>query len=138
MSVREKLRTVTIGAPSSFQKEVVEWEGEEFEVRQPSVEQRAKLFRKANVGDEGPQDHPAKGAVKKAEATNVMQQVDMGLMQVWATIECVYIPGTDENVFSPQDVDALLKQPSGGFVDQFATVAMDLMNVRPEEDAKNS
>lgn len=82
------------------------------EVRQPSLVQRNKLVKGA--GD------------------------DQMRLVALLTISQVYVPGTNERVFEETDYDSLLETPAGGFVDQFAEVAMELMNLNVEEQRKNS
>jgi hypothetical protein len=117
--LRDKLRAATVGAPKIFGKEIIEYLGEKFEVRQPSVGQRAMIMQKAKL---------ASGDVEK---------MDLAKMQIWATICCVYTED-GEAVFSDEDYDSLENQPCGGFVDEFSPVVLRLMNVEAEEKAKNS
>lgn len=117
--LRDKLRAATVGAAKSFKEEIVEYQGEKFKVRQPSVLQRNMIMQKAKV---------MSGDVEK---------MDMAKMFAWATICCVYTED-DEPVFTNDDCPSLEEQPCGGFVDEFAPVVMRLMNVEAEEKAKNS
>ncbi len=134
MEVIKKLRAATLGSRKEFKSERKEWGGEVFEIRQPSVAGRARIFRYAgSLEEEAP-----KGKKGKAEAAGVMQQVDLAKMQVWSVIECTYIPKSSEKVFTKVDYDDLMGRPAGDFVDAFAAIAMKLMNVDSEEDGKNS
>lgn len=129
--IRSKLRTITIGRPANFAKEVVEIDGEKIEVRQPSVKTRSILMKKSRDTSKTKLD---KGEVS---AEDVLATIDYGKMQVLAVIYCCFVPGTDEQIFSEEDYEALINQPAGGFVDDLSNVAMNLMNAKPEEDAKN-
>lgn len=122
LSLRERLRAKTIEAAKNFRSEEVEYEGEKFIVRQPSVAQRSDILKKA------------KAQTEKQE--EVVERMDLAELQVWATIHCVYTP-EGERVFDDSDADALRNEPAGGFVDTFSEVALQLMNMA-EEAAKNS
>lgn len=129
--IRSKIRSNTIGKASKFASEVIEINGEEIEVRQPSVKTRSILMKKSRETTSN------KVEVGDVSAEDVLQSIDYGKMQVLSVIYCTFVPGTDERVFSEEDYDALINQPAGGFVDDISTVAMDLMNAKPEEEAKN-
>ncbi len=122
----DKLRAATVGSTKNFASEKVEWNGNEFEIRQPSVAKKSKIMSKCRIplseGDE-------------SEFTTA--SLDYGEMQVWSVIYCTFDPETGERIFEEDDYPNLREQPSGGFVDRFSSVAMRLMNVQPEEDAKN-
>jgi hypothetical protein len=117
--LRDKLRAATVGSAKSFGEEIVEYQGEKFKVRQPSVLQRSMIMQKAKIisGD--------------------AEKIDLAMMQIWATICCVYTED-GEAVFSQEDYASLENQPCGGFVDEFAPIVMKLMNVEAEAKAKNS
>lgn len=66
-----------------------------------------------------------------------MGKLDMAELMVWAVIDCVYTE-SGTKVFDESDYEDLMGLPAGGFVDEFGSVALELMNIAPEEDAKNS
>lgn len=117
--LKNKLRALTVGSAKVFGEEIVEFQGEQFKIRQPSVAQRAMIMQQAKI---------ASGDVEK---------IDLAKMQVWATICCTYTM-ENESVFTQEDYQSLEQQPCGGFVDEFAPIALRLMNVEAEEKAKNS
>ena len=121
MSKRDSLRKLTVGAEKNFASEIVEYNGDEFEIRQPSVSVRSKILKKSSLSDD----------------IDDLGKVEFDKMQIYAVIYCTFIPGTDELVFDESDIPSLREQPTGSFVDEFAAVAMKLMNVKPEADAKN-
>ncbi len=123
MSARDRLRAKTVGAAKRFKEEIVEWEGEKFLIRQPSVAQRSAILQKARV---------------KTDEQGKVADMDMAVLQVWAAICCTYVPGEDKPLFEEADVENLMGQPSGGFVDLFGNTALKLMNVEAEKDGKNS
>ena len=124
-NARKELRDKTVGAKKDLKNRIVEWDGDKFEIRQPTVSLRAKIMQKSRIPTGG-------------DAEDIIAQVDYSVMQVWSVIYCTYVPDTDERVFEDQDAKSLREQPTGGFVDQFAEAATDLMNVSPKQAAKNS
>lgn len=108
MSTRDNIRKATVGAKKEFRKELTEWDGLEVEVRQPSVLSRRELLN-ACSDEEG--------------------NVDGQELMIWALIQNTYVPGTDEKVFDRADYDSIVNQPTGGFVDHFGKVALEVMNV---------
>lgn len=134
MSLRDKLRAKTVGGKKIFKKEIVEWDGDSYEIRQPTVAVRSKIMDKAGI-DIG---SVASGADKEGDSWS--------MMQCWLCIECVYEPENSQRIFDDADLENLMDQPSGGFVDRFSGVAMRLMNMAAEsgkpsepisEDKKN-
>lgn len=116
--IRAKLRKATLGAKTSFRKEIVEFNGNKFEIRQPSIKSRAELNERCNIGSNA--DSP-----------------DIFNFLVWAVIKNTYVPDTDINVFDEADYDALVENPTGGFMDTFGEIASNLMNVKKEDKKKN-
>jgi len=120
---KNKLREVTVGTQHTFKRETVEWEGQEFEIREPSVYVRGQIMNKSGMG------------ISKDNS-----DINFSNAQIAAVIYCTYVPGTDDLVFSEKDVSMLQQQPSGGFVDKFSSVAMRLMNNEDaidEDEGKN-
>ena len=107
MSDRDAIRKATLGAKKNFKTEVVAFNGVEVEIRQPSHKARKNLIKKVR-DDQG--------------------NVDPFDFVVWATIENVYVPGTDEKVFDPEDYDMLMEQPTGSFLDEFGEKAVEIFN----------
>lgn len=119
---KSTLREITVGKKPSFKTEIVEYEGNEFEIREPSVFVRGQIMNKSGMGINTNADNP---------------DINFSNAQIASVIYCTYVPGTDERVFSEKDVPMLKEQPSGSFVDEFSTIAMRLMNRNAEDDAKN-
>ncbi len=116
---RSKLRSLTVAAKKNFKNEIVDWEGEKFEIRQPSVGTRGEIMQRARESEES-------------------VSFNVGAMQIWMVIYCTYIPGTNELVFTEEDYANLNEHPTGTFLDKFVGVATRLVNMTPVEDAKNS
>lgn len=112
MSNRDVLRSKMLGKTPEFRKEVVEFEGEKYEVRQPTVKARSDLFKRAMRED---------------------NKVDMMDFALWAVILNTY-DNEGKLVFEEGDYNVLIEQPTGGLLDKLSEVATKLLNV--EEDAK--
>ena len=117
MSVRDNIRKATVGKATNFRKEVVEYNGEKVELRQPSIKVRNELFKRSSKND----------------------TFDMSDFLVWSTIYSAYVPNTNERVFEETDYDTLIEMPTGSFVDEFADKIAELMNVKKdvEDEVKN-
>jgi hypothetical protein len=76
-------------------------EGIEVEVRNPTLAQRREISSMS--GDDG---------VK---------------LEIAAAIMCSYVPGTNNRIFDPADMDALLGTETGGFAWLLAKAALELM-----------
>lgn len=116
MSTRDAIRKATIGQKKNFKSEVVEFNGVEVEIRQPSHKRRRELLKKARDKD---------------------GNVDPLDFLVWATIENVFVPDSDETVFEPADYDQLIEQPTGGFLDKLGEKAIEIFNPTDGEDSNN-
>lgn len=116
---RADLRSRTLGKAREFKSQMVDIDGTQYEVRQPSVRERSAILQAGEV---------LSGDAKK---------MDMGRMQVQGIITCTYVPGSGERVFEQADFEALMEQPSGGFVDKLGEVVLTLMNIEAEKAAKN-
>jgi len=123
ISLRDKLRAKTLGSGIKRKREIVKIDGEQFEVRQPSVAQRSSIMS------------AAKPRVDETDGTTT---VDIGMMQVQSVICCTFVPGTNEYVFDAEDVEQMLESPAGSYVDKLSKVAQDLMNVKKEDAEGNS
>lgn len=117
--MKDKLRSVTVGAPKHFKSQMVKVGDAEFEVKQPTVAARAAILKaaKAQGGD--------------------ADKIEIGALQVEAVMRCTFVPGTSERVFEDADRDSLMQQPAGSFVDDLAAVALDLLNVDAKVVEKN-
>ena len=115
---REALRKATLGTKRTVKKEIVKLNDLEFEIRQPTILERANLRKKCVTIEDG------------REVINVFDFL------VWSVIENTYVPETDERVFDAADYDTLMQNPSGGFMDKFGEIASNLMNV--DFDAKKN
>jgi len=115
LSTRDQLRSKTLGKKKGFQSKKVEFDGDEYEVRQPSIKRRKEILN--SVTDEN-------------------GNVDGGDLVVWAAIYCTFPPGENEPLFDETDYEAFMEQPTGSFVDDFGQAALELMNVSGE--GKNS
>ena len=110
MSIKD-IRSATLGAQNKFKTEDVEHNGIKVKVQQLSYINRKELLDKCNSGD----------------------QLDTLKMQVYAVIYTVVDPETGERVFSDDDYETMIKQPSGGYVDTFSKVALKVLGWSDDE-----
>lgn len=110
---RAEMRAAIFNVAPSFASELVQVEGIEYLVRQPSVDERSIIYLRAGVTG---------GDVK---------QMNLAALQVWSVVSCTRVPVSEELVFEVADVPSLLARPAGGLVDKLAEVAMRLMNSTP-------
>ena len=127
MSVRDELRKATLGTKVEFRKKVVNYNGMDFEIRQPSVKARSELFKRC-TDDKG--------------------KVDLMNFLTWSVIFNTYVPDdakdADGNpspdagklVYEEGDYATLVEKPAGGFMDQFGEIASELMNVNEDSVGK--
>ncbi|AHX01190.1 hypothetical protein M316_0125 [Nitrincola phage 1M3-16] len=113
-SIRDKIRSATVGKQAKFRSKIFNYEGVDVEFRQPSIKAK-KILIERSKGKDG--------------------EFDMVNFLVWAVIANTYVPETNELVFDDTDYDVLVEQPTGSFVDKFGAEIAELMN---EEDSKNS
>ncbi|MFW5903055.1 MAG: hypothetical protein ACOCTT_04155 [archaeon] len=120
--IKNKLREITVGKSPEFKSEIVEIDGQEFEMREPSVGTRGKIISGSGIS---------------FSQDGVDNDMNISQMQILVVVYCTYVPDTDEQVFSEKDIPMLLEQPAGSFVDKLAQVGMRLMNQQDEGDSKN-
>ena len=117
-SIRDQLRSATLGKKSNFRTKIFNYEGLDVEFRAPNLKQRQNIIKKSK------------------DKNGDLDVVDFIAHSV---IECTYVPGTNDNVYEQEDYDALMQQGSGSFVEIFGAEVSALMGVEDEEaDAKNS
>ena len=116
-SNREAARSDIIGSKSKFAKKTVEYKGKQYDIRQPSLRARRKVMRQCS---------DSTGAI------------DMMAAIVWMAIYNTYLAGTDELVFDEGDFDALMEEPTGGFIDEISILASEMMNVTAVTDGKKN
>lgn len=121
---RDKLRSATLGSSNKFKKETVEINGNEFEIRQPTLKQRGELSRKAMK-------------ISTDENGKTDTQFDIFEFQIQAVLSLTYVPKTDEKVFDERDRELLEECPAGGWFDKLSKVASRLANVSEDETKKN-
>ncbi len=117
-TARDILRSATVGASVVKNHKIVEWNGHNFEVRSPTLKQQ-KHLKKVSTDP-------------KTKDQDAMKALCHGI------IECVYIPGTDEKVFEPSDVDNMMDRGISDFIGVFMKTLADLSDVKPEDIEKNS
>lgn len=113
----DELRASTIGAKHVFKSKIVEHDGKKYEIRQPSIGLRSELRTLAS----------------NVEAGGL--KFNMLAFLVHAVIKMTYVPGTDILVFGETDYEAILAQPTGGYMDSFSEVASELLNIEDKNNA---
>jgi len=114
-STLESIRAATIGKKKQFKSVIHKIDGEEIELRQPSLKLRSKIYNRS-LNKEG--------------------TLDLFEFTLWGTIYSTFVPGTQDLVFSEADYDSLLETPAGSFMDELSAEVMKLMNVA-EDMEKN-
>ncbi len=108
---RNKLRAKTIGVAKQFKAKRVTWDGEEFEIRQPTVSQRIAIFEAAGI---------------EMQAVGIERLTTPGAMrgQLEAGFLLTYVPETGERLFEEGDREGFFAQPPGGFADALGAEAL--------------
>lgn len=126
---RNTLLASALGRQFTFPSELVEVDGETYEVRTPTVAARSRIIASGELTT-GP-----------AGAT-----FDHAKMLVRAVLECTYVPlegidgkpttGGATRLFADEHIETLLASPPGGIADRLGQVALSLMNVKADEVGK--
>jgi len=114
-SIRDQIRSATLGQTAEFKKEVVTYNGIDVEIRQPSNKSRKAIMAKSMKGD----------------------KVDFADFMAHAVIENTYVPETEVRVFEAADYDVMMEKATGSFLDQFGETASKLMNVEEGDEDPN-
>src|SRR3990167_2487358 len=115
---RDRLRSKTLGAPACIDRKLVEWNGETYELRSPSLKLQQRIDRLSTLKD---------GSKDNLKAIFL------------AVAGCVYIPETDILVFEDADEEAISERTTKDFIGKFVEAFADLSRVvTPEELEKNS
>lgn len=117
MSLKDKIRSATLGATNAFRKEIVEVNGSQIEVRQLSIGERNRISAEAR---------------KNEDSTDPKRQFG-----IRALLCMCYEPGTDTRIYDETDLDVMLATPAGGWVDTLLDKCIRLLNVG-DDAAKNS
>ena len=116
MSLRDTVRAATLSQDVKFKSKIVEYNGIEVEIRQPSVKSRDELFKKC-VDEDG-----------KVNTTTFL---------AYGVINNTFIPGTNELIYEDSDYDVMVSKPAGGFLDKFGAIASELLNVDDDIEKKS-
>lgn len=120
---KAKLRALTLGTKREFKKEIVEIDNVKFELRQPTIKQRGEIQNKSMKLN------------LSADSEESKATFDMFTFLLCAVIELTYVPGTDEQVFSEEDIPTMQDMPAGSWFDTLSQTASTLCNVK-ENDVK--
>lgn len=106
-SLRDALRTATVGSSPTFRSEIVEYGGHEFEVRELSPKRRERSrVRSLKKGSD--------------------DEVDQDVFSARLIIASVFEPGTDTQVFEDGDVQSIVNSPASGYFKVFAEAVVRL------------
>lgn len=105
MSIRDKIRSNTVGRKVQIRKVEHDFEGDKVVFQAPTLGQRSEII---------------------ARSANEEGGIDSVKLQAWSVIYLTF-DESGEAIFDETDLDAFLSQPSGGFVDEFSQFTMDLM-----------
>lgn len=121
MSLRDDLRSATLGQAPKFKSKIVEVEGLAVEVRAPSIREREAIIKSANI---------------KPTADGKVADIDTGRTSAILVVALTYVPGTTEKVYEAGDVETLQEYPSGSWVDTLARECMQMLNFTVEAKAE--
>lgn len=134
-SLKEIIKGLVASEQQNFLREIVEYRGYKFEIREPDEKGRQKIMTKSIYAiakkrrEEGSALTP-----EELDQLDIEQEV---LYRTWAMIECTYDPETGEKVFDESQIDELLKLPASTF-DPLKAAAIRLCNPNRAELAKKS
>lgn len=115
MSIKD-IRSATLGAQNKFRTEEVEYNGTKVAVKQLSYADRTALLEKCKTDD----------------------KLDSLKLQVYAVIYTVVDPDTGDKVFSEDDFETMIQQPSGGYVDEFSKASFKVLGLSDEDSAEKN
>jgi len=118
MSIRDKIRSATLGNKTQFNSKIVKYNGVEIEVRQLTLKEKTDYY--SNCLDE------------KTQLPNPLK------LQVLGIILSCYVPNTNEKVFEDSDFDVLSNDVAGGYTDELFLAFNELSNLNLDEAKKNS
>lgn len=134
MSMRDVLRSKTVGASKTFKRVFVSLEegfevsedrpeGDCVEVRAPSMKGKSKVT----------------GLLRFKQGKDGAAEVigDMSAQVAAAIVECCFEPGTDSRIYDEADIEAIQSHPEGGIFTALGTVAMGFIS-GVEAQAKKS
>lgn len=119
----EVLRAATVGQRVVYRTRAVKLPGgADVELREVSERKRRVILNRAKARTHADPDGGASVTMDVAE------------LRVWCVIEMCYVPGTDTQVFSAADYDALMNQPpQRGWYAKLADEAWVLFSVADED-----
>lgn len=95
-ATKEQILAAIFGNQAKPESNIVNYNGIEIEVREPTGTQMASIRQKAN---------------RNRGKAGAPVEIDEFKALAWTLIECAYVPGTDEHVFDSAFVDRLLALP---------------------------
>lgn len=117
-NLRDKIRSKTVGSSNIFKSKLINHDGVDIEIREPSVETWGLILEKARGDDD--------------------RGIKFQKYLIWTVIYCSFVPGTDIPIFEDTDYDSLKKKPKNSFVSDFDEIAQKLITIDTGEVVKNS
>ncbi|KKM97334.1 hypothetical protein LCGC14_1169220 [marine sediment metagenome] len=116
--LRDKIRSKTVGSANIFKSKLINHDGVDIEIKEPSVETWGLILEKARGSDD----------------TTIKFQKYM----IWTVVYCCFVPGTDVLIFEDTDYESLSKKPKDSFVSDFHDMAQKLLELDTGTKVKNS
>lgn len=111
MTTKNELREKLLAA-SGIKNSIIRFNGVEVEIAVPSIKQRNAIIKKC-VSEDG---------------------LDLEAVASKAIIEFCVVPGTDEKVFEPSDLEALLNAKPGSFADKALEEMLGFLGLSRSKD----
>lgn len=119
--LKDRIRAKTVGSAKIFKSKMVEFDGMDIEIREPSVRDWGKIMK----------------SVMGMNSEDGSNKMEYDKYLIWSVIYCAFVPGSDEKIYEDTDYDSLANFPRSGFVGEFSEIAMDMMNDNSEQTEKN-
>lgn len=129
VDLRQKLLDKALGGKAHFKSKIIEYEGEQYEIREPSEAQQGAIY------DAAREPVSAEALRDREKAAEAAMKINMSRLRVWALISLTYVPGTDEHVFEPAHFDELMAKPAS-YLAPLKDAAMEMLSGRDVAEAK--
>lgn len=117
MNARDKLRKAAFEAKPAV-SQFVTFDGNEFEIRQPTIGGRGDILKQSGLKKDGEMDN-------------------INDFQFALLLNCVYVPDSNDKVFEQSDKPAFLNQQPDGLYEVLIKACNEVFTAAPAEAAKN-
>ena len=118
--LRNAIRAKTVGSNKIFKTKLVEFNGVDIEIKEPSVKIWGQILKAVMTIEDG------------------VNKTEMDKYLIWSVIYCSFVPESNTRVFEDTDYESLEGFPRSGFVGEFSEIALEMMNSDAEKTEKNS